>query len=110
MYVFWDAEEREKPELLAESRERRIRVAEESGKTEQEVKFCSILMISPAFDSLQCSSIPNSGANEIVIFFSRLGESIGCPAFPNACSDAEVDGYGARTRSNSWHGRSHGLA
>ncbi|RLM98224.1 hypothetical protein C2845_PM06G13980 [Panicum miliaceum] len=31
------AEEREKPELLAESRERRIRVAEESGKTEQEV-------------------------------------------------------------------------
>ncbi|XP_062182764.1 signal recognition particle subunit SRP54, chloroplastic-like [Phragmites australis] len=31
------AEEREKPELLAESRERRIKVAEESGKTEQEV-------------------------------------------------------------------------
>uniref|UniRef100_A0A0D9XP62 signal-recognition-particle GTPase n=1 Tax=Leersia perrieri TaxID=77586 RepID=A0A0D9XP62_9ORYZ len=31
------AEEREKPELLAESRDRRIRVAEESGKTEQEV-------------------------------------------------------------------------
>ncbi|KAG8088451.1 hypothetical protein GUJ93_ZPchr0010g7370 [Zizania palustris] len=31
------AEEREKPELLAESRERRIRVVEESGKTEQEV-------------------------------------------------------------------------
>ena len=31
------AEEREKPELLAESRERRIRVAEESDKTEQEV-------------------------------------------------------------------------
>ncbi|KAM3293354.1 hypothetical protein ACQJBY_036736 [Aegilops geniculata] len=31
------AEEREKPELLAESRERRIRVAEESEKTEQEV-------------------------------------------------------------------------
>lgn len=32
------AEEREKPELLAESRERRIRVAEESEKTEQEVQ------------------------------------------------------------------------
>ncbi|KAL6905616.1 hypothetical protein ACP4OV_003217 [Aristida adscensionis] len=31
------AEERERPELLAESRDRRIRVAEESGKTEQEV-------------------------------------------------------------------------
>ncbi|XP_062182951.1 signal recognition particle subunit SRP54, chloroplastic-like isoform X4 [Phragmites australis] len=31
------ADERERPELLAESRERRIRVAEESGKTEQEV-------------------------------------------------------------------------
>nr|AAX92736.1 Similar to signal recognition particle 54 kDa subunit precursor [Oryza sativa Japonica Group] len=31
------AEEREKPELLAESRDRRIRVAEESGKSEQEV-------------------------------------------------------------------------
>lgn len=31
------AEEKEKPELLAESRERRIRVAEESEKTEQEV-------------------------------------------------------------------------
>lgn len=49
-------EEREKPELLAESRERRIRVAEESGKTEQEVRFCSILI---------CFSIPNRGANKI---------------------------------------------
>jgi hypothetical protein len=37
------AEEREKPELLAESRERRILVAEESGKTE---------MISPVTKSL----------------------------------------------------------
>lgn len=44
-------EEREKPELLAESRERRIRVAEESGKTEQEVRFCFILMLSPVFRS-----------------------------------------------------------
>jgi signal recognition particle GTPase len=35
------AEEREKPELLAESRERRIRVAEESEKTEQEVQSYS---------------------------------------------------------------------
>jgi signal recognition particle GTPase len=33
------AEEREKPELLAESRDRRIRVAEESGKSEQEVQL-----------------------------------------------------------------------
>ncbi|KAL6640407.1 hypothetical protein ACP70R_021530 [Stipagrostis hirtigluma subsp. patula] len=32
------AEERERPELLAESRERRIRVAKDSGKTEQQVK------------------------------------------------------------------------
>lgn len=37
VFVLGFAEEREKPELLAESRERRIRVAEESGKTEQEV-------------------------------------------------------------------------
>jgi len=37
VFVLGCAEEREKPELLAESRERRIRVAEESGKTEQEV-------------------------------------------------------------------------
>lgn len=37
VFVLRCAEEREKPELLAESRERRIRVAEESGKTEQEV-------------------------------------------------------------------------
>lgn len=32
-----NAEEREKPELLAESPERRKRVAQESGKTEQQV-------------------------------------------------------------------------
>jgi signal recognition particle GTPase len=31
------AEERERPELLAESRERRKRVAKDSGKTEQQV-------------------------------------------------------------------------
>lgn len=32
-----NAEEREKPELLAESPERRKRIARESGKTEQQV-------------------------------------------------------------------------
>jgi len=37
VFVLGCAEEREKPELLAESHERRRRVAEESGKTEQEV-------------------------------------------------------------------------
>ena len=33
------AEERKWPELLAESRERRKRVAKDSGKTEQQVQF-----------------------------------------------------------------------
>jgi hypothetical protein len=33
------AEERERPELLVESRERRKRVAKDSGKTEQQVQF-----------------------------------------------------------------------
>lgn len=36
-------DEREKPELLAESRERRRRVAKESGKTEQQV--CVLLFL-----------------------------------------------------------------
>lgn len=40
------AEERERPELLAESRERRKRVAKDSGKTEQQVQFISCIMFS----------------------------------------------------------------
>lgn len=38
------AEEREKPELLAESPERRKRVAQDSGKTEQQVMDCWVLV------------------------------------------------------------------
>jgi signal recognition particle subunit SRP54 len=37
------ADERERPELLAESRERRRRVAKDSGKTEQQVRLSSYL-------------------------------------------------------------------
>lgn len=37
MFTHLNAEEREKPELLAESPERRKRIAQESGKTEQQV-------------------------------------------------------------------------
>lgn len=37
MSTHLNAEEREKPELLAESPERRRRIAQESGKTEQQV-------------------------------------------------------------------------
>lgn len=44
------AEERERPELLAESRERRKRVAKDSGKTEQQV------LIMSSFPSI-CSSM-----------------------------------------------------
>lgn len=39
-------EEREKPELLAQSRERRIRVAKESQKTEQQVYVLPFLKLS----------------------------------------------------------------
>jgi signal recognition particle GTPase len=43
------AEERERPELLAESRERRKRVAKDSGKTEQQVQFLSCIIFSYMF-------------------------------------------------------------
>uniref|UniRef100_A0A453HNL2 SRP54-type proteins GTP-binding domain-containing protein n=1 Tax=Aegilops tauschii subsp. strangulata TaxID=200361 RepID=A0A453HNL2_AEGTS len=102
------AEEREKPELLAESRERRIRVAEESEKTEQEVwSYCyhRITM----FHLFSILAFPSMELNRHC-HFPLLGEPTGCAALPNARADEEIDGYDARARSNCRNGRSHGLA
>jgi hypothetical protein len=100
------AEEREKPELLAESRERRIRVAEESEKTEQEVQSYSCDRITLFF--LLPSFSPSMELKRLS--FSISGGPIGCPAIPDARTNAEIDGYDARVRSNCRNGRSGGLA
>jgi hypothetical protein len=100
------AEERERPELLAESRERRKRVAKDSGKTEQQVQF-QYSYHTKSFPIR--SSISQTNNQEIRLTVPPLsGEPIGRATLPNACKNAENDGRYARKRVTR-HGRAHGI-
>ena len=77
------AEEKEKPELLAESSQRRKRVAQGSGKTEQQVWIAATSRFLKFWQVL----------NEIYFLASIIGESTCCSTLPNACSHEEFDGY-----------------
>lgn len=75
------SEEREQPELLAESPARRKRIAQESGKTEQQVeKFLNFVLFHSLLQNItQIRKMVNG------YYFCISGEPTCCSAFPNAC-------------------------
>lgn len=85
-------EEREKPELLAESPARRKRVAQDSGKTEQQVRKINflVLCLKDVISLLVFRFLTWR------IYIIIVGKPSGSSALPNACAYEKSDGCDGR--------------
>lgn len=91
VYICW-TEERERPELLAESPERRKRVAKDSGKTEQQVGSQSDLRLI----SFKCQNTTNKRFSTMLLFVVWSGERTCSTDIPNESENEELDGSNGR--------------